>query len=73
MLMDPIGNLSSIPKPHGLLLLGLLLIHLIELASHVNYPIPQMSHLIPTINCSKINLVKYLLDMLGLTAGMARP
>ena len=30
-----------------------------------------MSHLTPTINCSKINLVNYLLDMLELTAGMA--
>ena len=28
-----------------------------------------MSHLTPTINCSKIRMVKYLLDMLALTAG----
>ncbi len=35
----------------------------------MKYHIPLMSHLTPTINCSKINLVKYLLDMLELTAG----
>src|SRR4051812_682405 len=33
------------------------------------YYILLMSHLTPTINCSKIRMVKYLLDMLALTAG----
>ena len=38
-------------------------------ATHVNLHILLMSHLTPTINCSKIRMVKYLLDMLALTAG----
>ena len=41
----------------------------IYLALHVNLLILLMSHLTPTINCSKIRMVKYLLDMLALTAG----
>ena len=71
MLMEHIGSLSSTPKPHGLLQKDLQLIHLTYLALHVNLLILLMSYLTPTINCSKINLVKYLLDMLELTAGMA--
>ena len=69
MLMELIGSLSSIPKPHGLLQRDLQLIHLLYLALHVNLLILLMSHLTPTINCSKIRMVRYLLDMLGLTAG----
>ena len=41
------------------------------LALPVNPHIPLMSHLTPTINCSRIRMVKYLLDMLELTTGMA--
>ena len=59
MLMGPTGNLSSIPKPHGLLQRDLQLIHLIYLALLVNLLILLMSHLTPTINCSKIRMVKY--------------
>ena len=69
MLMVHIGSLSSTPKPHGLLQRDLQLIHLTYLALHVNLLILLMSHLTPTINCSKIRMVKYLLDMLALTAG----
>ena len=49
--------------------MDLQLIHLTYLALHVNLLILLMSHLTPTINYSKIRMVKYLLDMLGLTAG----
>ena len=70
MLMGPTRNLSSIPKPHGLLQRDLQLIHLTYLALHVNLLILLMSHLTPTINYSNIRMVKYLLDMLALTAGM---
>ena len=69
MLMEHTRNLSSTPKPHGLLQRDLQLIHITYLALHVNLLILLMSHLTPTINCSKIRMVKYLLDMLGLTAG----
>ena len=69
MLMVHIGSLSSTPKPHGLLQRDLQLIHLTYLALHVNLLILLMSHLTPTIDCSRIRMVKYLLDMLALTAG----
>ena len=69
MLMEHIGSLSSTPKPHGLLQRDLQLINLTYLALHVNLHILLMSHLTQTINCSKIRMVKYLLDMLALTAG----
>jgi hypothetical protein len=69
MLMGPTGNLSSIPKHHGLLQKDLLSIHLLYLVLHVNLHIHLISHLTPTINYSKIRMVKYLLDMLELTAG----
>ena len=69
MLMEPTANLSSTPKPHGLLRNDLPKIHAHYLALLVNLHIPLMSHLTPTINCSKIRMVKYLLDMLALTAG----
>ena len=69
MLMGPTGNLSSIPKPHGLLQRDLQWIHLLYLALHVNLHILLMSHLIPAINFSRIRMVKYLLNMLELTAG----
>ena len=69
MLMGPTRNLSSIPKPHGLLQRDLPKIHLLYLALHVNLHILLMSQLTPTINCSKIRMVKYLLDMLALNAG----
>src|SRR3954468_15942903 len=69
MLMVHIGSLRSTPKPHGLLQRDLQSIHLIYLALHVNLLIPLMSHLTPTVNCSKIRMVKCLLDMLALTAG----
>src|SRR3954471_21442865 len=69
MQMELIGSLSSTPKPHGLLQRVLQLIHLIYLALHVNLLILLISFLTPTINCSKIRMVKYLLDMLALTAG----
>ena len=69
MLMEHIGSLSSTPKPHGLLQRDLQLIHPSYLALHVNLLILLMSHLTSTINCSKIRMVKYLLDMLALTAG----
>ena len=42
----------------------------IYLALHLILHIPLMSHLTPTINCSKIRMMKYLLDMLALTTGM---
>ena len=70
MLMVHIEGLSSTPKPHGLLQRDLQLIHLTYLDLHVNFLILMMSHLTPTINCSKIRMVKYLLDMLALTTGM---
>ena len=70
MLMEHIGSLSSTPRPHGLLQRDLQFIHPIYLALHVNLLILLMGHLTPTINCSKIRMVKYLLDMLALTAGM---
>ena len=38
----------------------------------MNLHILLMSHFTPTINCSRIRMVKYLLDMLALTAGMDR-
>ena len=69
MLMEHIGSLSSTPKPHGLLQRDLQLIHPTYLALHVNLLILLMSRLTLTINCSKIRMVKYLLDILGLTAG----
>ena len=69
MLMVHIGSLSSTTKLHGLLQRDLQLIHLTYLALHVNILIPLMSQLTPTINCSKIRMVKYLLDMLAQTAG----
>ena len=59
----------SIPKPHWLLQRDLQWIHPLYLALHVNLHILLMCHLAPTINCSKIKMVKYLLDMLALTAG----
>ena len=71
MLMVHIGSLSSTPKPHGLLQRDLQLIHLTYLAVRENLLILLMSHLTPTINCSKIRMVKFLLDMLVLTAGTA--
>ena len=58
------------PKTSWLLQRDLQLIHPIYPALHVNLLILLMSHLTPTINCSKIRMVKYLLDMLALTAGM---
>ena len=70
MLMVHIGSLSTTPKRHGLLQRDLQLIHLTYLDLHVNLLILMMSHLTPTTNCSKIRMVKYLLDMLALTAGM---
>ena len=70
MLMGPTRNLSSIPKPHGLLQRDLPYIHPPYLCLHVNLHILLMSHLTPTINYSKIRMVKYLLDMLELTARM---
>ena len=70
MLMELIGSLSSTPKLHGLLQRDLHLIHLTYLDMHVNLLILMMSHLTPTTNYSKIRMVKYLLDMLALTAGM---
>ena len=73
MLMVHIASLSSTPKLHGLLQRDLQLIHPTSLALHVNLFILLMSHLTPTINCSKINLVKYLIDMLELTVGMDLP
>ena len=57
------------PKPHGLLQRDLQLIHLTYLDLHVNLLILMMSQLTPTLNCSKIRMVKYLLDILALTAG----
>ena len=69
MLMDPTGNLSSFLKPHGLLQKDLLWIHPLYLALLVKLHIPEMSHLTPTTNSSKIRKVKYLPDLLELTAG----
>ena len=69
MLMGPTGNLSSTPKPHGLLQKDLPSIHALYLALPVILHIPLMSHLTPTINYLRIRMVKYLLDMLVLTAG----
>ena len=69
MLMGPTRNLSSIPKPHGLLQRDLQLIHLTYLDLHVNLLILMMSQLTPTISYSKIRMVMYLVDMLALTAG----
>ena len=57
------------PKTSWVAAKGPLWIHLIYLALHVNLHILLMSHLTPTINCSKIRMVKYLLDMLALTTG----
>ena len=71
MLMVHIGSLSSTPKLHGLLQRDLQLIHLTYLDLHVNLLILMMSELTPTISYSKIRMVKYLLDMLALTAGTA--
>ena len=68
--MDLIGNLSSIPKPHGLLQKDLHLIHPLNLAIIVILHILLMSHLTPTISWSNIRMVKYLLGLLVLTAGM---
>ena len=70
MLMEHTRSLSSAPKPHGLLQRDLQLILLTYLDLHVNLLILMMNHLTATINCSKIRMVKYLLDMLELTAGM---
>ena len=69
MLMGPIGNLGSIPKPHGLLRRDLQWIHLLYLALHVNLHILLTSQLTPTINCLRIRMVKYLLNMLERTVG----
>ena len=58
------------PKTSWVAAKGPPVIHPCYLALHVNLLILLISHLTPTINCLKIRMVKYLLDMLALTAGM---